>query len=109
MDCLFCKIVQKQEPADIIYEDDEVLGFKNIKPEAPVHLLLIPKKHLQWEDDFNKDDLITLTKILSIAKKMASEQKAAKFIFNIGRASHLNHIHLHFLSGWEQEVPMHNI
>jgi len=109
MECLFCKIIKKEEPADIIYEDEEILGFKNIQPEAPIHLLFTTKKHLEWKDQFQEKDLMLLTKIISVAKKVALEKEASKFIFNIGQTSHFEHIHLHLLTGWREDVPMHNV
>jgi len=110
--CLFCKIVNREAPADIVYEDEEILGFKNIYPEAPVHLLFILKKHLEWKDNFSEEDLLLLAKVVSAAKKIAIEQnifEACKFIFNVGKTGHIPHIHLHLLGGWEGKIPLHNI
>ena len=112
MDCLFCKIINKEMPSDIIYEDEEILGFKNIHPEAPVHLLFVPKKHIEWKDNFDKKDLLLLGTLISIAKKIAIEKKifqACKLIFNIGKTGHISHIHLHLLGGWKGKVPKNNI
>ena len=113
MDCIFCKIVNKEIPAEIVYEDSEILGFKNIETEAPVHLLFIPKKHLEWKDDFGKQELTLLTKLISVAKKVAQEKNifdACKMIFNAGKTGHISHIHLHLLGGWkENDIPMNNI
>ena len=112
MDCLFCKIVNKEIPSEIVYENDEILGFTNIKPEAPIHLLFIPKRHLEWKDNFQEKDLLLLGKVISAAKKVANEKNishACKLIFNVGKTGHIPHIHLHLLGGWGEEVPMHNI
>lgn len=111
-DCIFCQIAKKEKSASIIYEDEGVLGFKNIKPEAPVHLLFIPKRHIEWKDEFNQEDLSLLSRLISVAKKIAKEQKifeACKLIFNIGKTGHIAHIHVHLLGGWEKEIPMYNI
>ena len=111
--CIFCKIVNKEIPADIIYEDDEVLGFKNIEPEAPVHFLFIPKKHLEWKGDFEAQELALLSKLISSAKKIAEKERisnACKLIFNMGKTGHISHIHLHLLGGWDKtKIPMNNI
>jgi len=110
--CLFCQIINKKVPSEIIYEDEEILSFKNISPEAPVHLLFVPKKHIEWKDELNEKDLLLLSKIIATAKKVAVEQKifqACKFIFNIGKTGHISHIHLHLLGGWRKEIPMYNI
>ncbi len=113
IDCIFCKIINKEIPADIVYEDDEVLGFKSIESETPVHLLFIPKKHLEWKDDFTEQELALLSRIVSIAKKTAQEKDifdACKLIFNVGKAGHVSHIHLHLLGGWDKDnVPMENV
>jgi len=113
-DCLFCKIINKEISSDIVYEDDKIIVFKNIKPEAPIHLLFTPKKHIRWKNDFEKEDLRLLTKLIIIAKQIAAEQKidkAYKLIFNVGKTAHISHIHLHLLGGWKnaKEIPMHNI
>lgn len=112
MDCLFCKIIKRESPSDIVHEDEKILGFKNIQPEAPIHLLFIPKRHIEWKDEFTEEDLRLLARLISVTKKVAVEQKideACKLIFNIGKTGHIPHIHLHLLGGWKKEVPMHNI
>lgn len=112
MDCLFCKIIKKEIPTEIVYEDDEILGFKNIEPEAPVHLLFIFKKHLEWKDELEKQDFPLFDKLILVAKKIAIEKnifQACKFIFNVGKTGHISHIHLHLLGGWKEKIPMYNI
>ncbi|MBI2625069.1 MAG: HIT domain-containing protein [Candidatus Nealsonbacteria bacterium] len=112
MTCVFCEIIKKEAKAEIVYEDEKILGFKNIHPEAPVHLLFVPKKHIQWNDEFNEKDLELLSKLISAAKKVAAEIKindAYKMIFNVGKTGHILHIHLHLLGGWENDAPLHNI
>ena len=111
-DCLFCKIAKKETPADIVYEDEEVLGFKNIHPEAPIHLLFIPKKHVEWKDELTEKDLTLLGQLLSTAKKTAIEKhifEACKLIFNVGKTGHIAHIHVHLLGGWKKFIPKRNI
>lgn len=99
-------------PAEIVYEDKEILGFKNVHPEAPVHLLFTPKRHIEWRDEFNQKDLSLLSGLILTAKKIALGQKineAYKLIFNVGKTGHIPHIHLHLLGGWKRRIPMHNI
>ena len=111
-DCLFCKIANKELPAQIVYDDEEILGFSSIEPEAPIHLLFIPKKHIEWNNNLGEEGLLLLGKIISSAKKVATEKgifEACKFIFNIGKTGHISHIHLHLLGGWKNEIPMNNI
>jgi len=112
MECLFCKIINKKVPSDIVYEDEKILGFQNIQPEAPVHLLFTPKRHIEWKDYFDEKDLQLLARLIFVAKKIATEQKvneAYKLIFNVGKIGHIPHIHLHLLGGWKEKIPMHNI
>ena len=110
--CLFCKIIKGNVSAKIVYNNKETLGFKNIKPEAPVHLLFVSKKHIEWKDKFDEKNLSLLSGLISPARKIAIAQKidyAYKLIFNVGRTGHIPHIHLHLLGGWEREIPIHNI
>ena len=112
MNCIFCKIIRKESSADIIYEDKTVLGFKSIKPEAPVHILFTPKRHIEWKKKFSRDDLSLLTALLTTAKKIAIQEKifgASKLIFNIGKTGEISHLHLHLLGGWKGKIPTHNI
>ena len=110
--CLFCKIANKEIPAEIIYEDKEILGFKNIQPEAPIHLLFILKRHIEWKDKFKERNLFFLGNLISVAKKVAIEQnifQACKLIFNVGKTGHISHIHLHLIGGWKRKIPLRNI
>ena len=107
MPCLFCQIIKKEIPSEVVYEDDKVLGFKDINPEAPIHILFVPKKHVEWKDDLagEKDDLLA---VILAAKKVAREKNifsACKLVFNIGETGEIPHIHLHLLGGWENEIP----
>jgi len=103
--CLFCKIINKEIPAEIVYEDDKVMAFKDINPLAPFHLLIVPKRHIQWEDQFKEKDLLLFSHLIFVAKKIAVKQKinkAYKLVFNIGKTADINHIHLHLLGGWKK-------
>ncbi len=105
MHCLFCQIIKKETPSDIVYEDEKVLGFKDINPSAPVHILFVPKKHIEWKDDLKEGDLFP---VIVAAKKVAKKKNifsACKLVFNIGETGEISHIHLHLLGGWEGEVP----
>jgi histidine triad (HIT) family protein len=112
MDCIFCKIAKKEIPAEIVYEDKDFFGFKNIKSEAPIHLLFIPKRHIEWKKKFKTKDLSLFGKLISAAKKVALKKgifSACKMIFNIGKTGHISHIHLHLLGGWKKKIPLKNI
>jgi histidine triad (HIT) family protein len=69
--CIFCKIVAKQIPADVVHEDEDLLVFKDINPSAPVHLLITPKKHIACLDDAQDQDALLLGKMLTLVPKIA--------------------------------------
>ncbi len=111
-DCVFCKIISKELPAKVVYENETVLGFENIRPEAPVHLLFVPKRHIEWTGDFSEETEKVLSHLIISAKNVAHEKKidqAYKLIFNVGKTGHILHLHLHLLGGWRKKVPLHNI
>lgn len=106
MDCIFCKIVAGEIPSTKVYEDDYVLAFKDIKPQAPVHIILIPKKHeMESLNDFDRDrDGLTMIHMFSAVKKIAAEQgleKGYRVISNTGEeaAQTVKHLHFHILGG----------
>lgn len=111
MDCLFCKIINKELASTIIYEDDKFLVIKDIFPKAPLHLLAIPKKHiisvnyLGSEDKNLIGELILLAK--SIAKELGTAESGYRLIFNIGKDSGqtVDHLHLHIMGGGELPWP----
>ena len=102
MDCIFCKIAQKQAPAQIAYEDDEFIAFHDIRPKAPLHLLLVPKKHIPSLQESQEGDAELLGKLLLRAQKVAQEKqvKGYKLAINVGKegGQEIDHIHLHLLA-----------
>lgn len=104
-DCVFCKIVDKQIPADILYEDEGMIVFRDIKPKAPIHLLVVPKKHIPTINDISEDDIAYMGRIIYRAKIMAIKQgigeSGYKLIFNCGPEGGqvVYHVHLHLLGG----------
>lgn len=78
MDCLFCKIVNREIPADIVYEDDEVLAFNDINPQAPTHILIIPKRHIATLNDISEDDQALVGRLPLIAARLAEERGFAE-------------------------------
>ncbi|MCK4355301.1 histidine triad nucleotide-binding protein [Candidatus Parcubacteria bacterium] len=113
--CLFCKIINKEQPADIIYEDEKFIAFNDIAPKAPIHILIIPKKHIQSVNHLETKDKELIGELFLLAKQIAKEQKISKtgykLIFNVGRGGGqiIDHIHLHLLAGWTGKIPMLNI
>lgn len=110
-DCLFCKIIEKQIPAKIAYEDDQVLAFHDISPQAPVHILIIPKKHIASINDLQECDSAIIGYLHQIAKKLAHELKIEKsgyrLVINNGpdAGQAVSHIHLHVLGGRKLQWP----
>lgn len=105
--CVFCKIVNKEIKAEIFYEDADVVAFKDAHPLAPVHLLIIPKKHIEGINDLGdtEEDILLAGKMIIVAKKMAEKtgisKKGYKLLFRVGRdgGQEVPHIHLHLLGG----------
>jgi histidine triad (HIT) family protein len=102
--CLFCKIIAGQIPANKLYEDDDLMAFHDISPQAPVHFLVIPKKHIQGPASVEAEDEQLIGKMLRIASHLASEQGLGdgfRLVFNNGAAAGQTvfHIHLHILGG----------
>lgn len=107
MECIFCKIIEKKVPADILYEDDKVIVFKTIKPSAPIHLLAVPKKHIESIDYLLPEDGELIGDIFLVIKKIAREQgidkSGYKVAINVGKGGgqEVFHIHFHLLGGWK--------
>lgn len=104
-DCIFCKIVNKQIPSDIVYEDDEIIAFKDINPAAPIHILVIPKKHIPSLVEIKKEDEALIGEIYSVINKIAEDQgvikKGYRVIVNCGEdgGQEVGHLHFHLLAG----------
>jgi len=108
MDCIFCKIINKQEPADIIYEDEQFISFKDINPDAPVHLLIVPKQHISSVNDLKPEHIQLIGKLILTANKIAEQENISngyKLRFNVGRKGGqlVDHLHLHLLGGWKNK------
>lgn len=105
MDCLFCKIAQKEIPSDFVYEDDQVFAFKDIHPLAPVHILIIPKRHIESINDLNDTDEGLAGHLILTAKKIAADLKISengyKLLFRVGKngGQEVEHVHLHLIGG----------
>jgi histidine triad (HIT) family protein len=110
-DCLFCKIVQKSIPAKIVYEDDQTLAFDDINPQAPVHTLIIPKKHIAAVQDCRDEESALLAQLLvtcaNIAKQKGLSQSGYRIVTNTGRdaGQTVFHLHLHVLGGRHMRWP----
>lgn len=102
-ECIFCKIVNKSLSAEIVYEDEKILAFNDIKPLAPVHILIIPKKHIHSVDHVEIEDKTLMGELILAAQKIAREKNlnGYKLQINVGKPAGqlIDHIHLHLLSG----------
>ena len=108
---IFCKIVRGEIPAKKVYEDYEVIAFNDIRPQAPVHILLVPKSHIATLYDAQPGHQSALGKMLGVAGRLAREAGAAdgfRTIINNGRVGHqeVYHVHMHVLGGPEPLGPM---
>jgi histidine triad (HIT) family protein len=103
-DCIFCKIINKDIPSEIVYEDDQVLAFKDINPVAPVHLVIIPKKHIPALVDMDEKDTLLMGQVQLTAARLAVKMGLAegfRLVNNCGRDAQqiVKHIHYHMLAG----------
>lgn len=110
MDCLFCKIVNGDIPARKLYEDDLVVAFHDIAPQAPVHFLVIPKKHIATLNDMDEDDRALLGHIVYTAQRLAREQGCAegfRVVMNCNEqgGQTVYHIHMHVLGQRQLHWP----
>ena len=109
--CIFCKIISGEIKTDIIYQDDQVLSFADLTPQAPTHLLIIPKKHIATLNDVCTEDLALIAHMLFTAQNLARAQgideSGYRTLFNCNKAGgqSVYHIHLHLLGGRQLNWP----
>ena len=103
--CIFCKIVNKELPSKIEYEDEKYMAFYDINPKAPIHLLIIPKKHVENLNDLDESDIGIVSDMAllakNLAKKMGIDKSGYRIVINNGPDSgqEVYHIHMHLLGG----------
>lgn len=103
--CIFCKIVSKDIPAQVVYEDNEILAFRDLDPQAPVHVLIIPKEHIPTVNDLNEKNEAIAGKLFSAARDIAKEEKIDKEGYRLvvncnGNAGQeVFHMHAHLMGG----------
>ncbi|HDP69492.1 MAG TPA: histidine triad nucleotide-binding protein [Actinobacteria bacterium] len=104
-DCVFCKIAQGQIPSEIVYEDDNVVAFRDINPQAKVHIIIVPKRHINPMNEIDEKQAKIMSDIFLAAKEIAKrqkiEQRGFRMIVNVGADSgqEIEHLHLHLLGG----------
>ena len=104
-DCIFCKIIKKEILSSIVYEDSEILAFRDINPVAPVHILVIPKKHISSLIDLNEEDELVIGRIYTVINKIAKQEgideKGFRVVVNCGEdgGQEVKHLHFHIIGG----------
>lgn len=103
--CIFCKIANKEIPTEIVYENEEIIAFEDVEPKAPVHILIIPKKHIPSVNQLKPEDKKIVGELVLIAPKIAKEKGISetgyRLIINMGKdaGQTIEHLHLHLLGG----------
>ncbi len=110
-DCLFCRIIEKEIPSKIVHEDEHAIAFEDLNPQAPVHLLIVPRKHIAGLNDAGKDDAALLGHLQLVAAQLAQARGIAesgyRTVLNTGRGAGQSvfHLHLHLLGGRGMRWP----
>ena len=110
MDCLFCRMISGEIPTKKVYEDDDTFVFEDIKPQAPTHVLIIPKRHIVDVKEAKKEDAEIIGKMHLVAAKIARDrniENGYRTVFNVGPGAGQSvfHLHLHLLGGRPLEWP----
>ncbi len=111
MNCIFCKIAQGEIPSQIVHQDDELLAFRDIKPQAPTHLQIIPKRHIETILELRESDEPLIGKMVLLANRLAEKEgiaeKGYRLVFNCKShgGQEVYHIHLHLLGGRRMTWP----
>lgn len=111
MDCLFCKIARKEIPATVLFQDSEIIAIKDIRPQAPMHLLVLPQKHIATINDADSSDEQLLGRMILTAKSLAESagyhESGYRLVFNVNKhgGQDVHHIHLHVLGGRQMTWP----
>lgn len=106
-DCLFCKIANGQMDTDFLFENDRLVVFRDINPHAPVHLLIVPKRHIRSINDLTEEDGAILSEMIMLSKEMAKKEdvnvSGYKLLYNVekGGGQVIFHLHLHLIGGWK--------
>ena len=108
-ECIFCKIVKREIPSNIVYESDSLIVFPDINPSAEIHLLIVPKVHIAAVTDITPEHGKLLAAIYEAVKKLISDNNltdsAYRVVVNGGKAQHVPHLHFHLLGGqWKKMV-----
>ena len=107
-DCLFCQIVRRERPAEFVYEDTSLVAFEDAHPRAPVHLLVVPRKHIRSINDLKDEDRDIIANMIftarDVARQVGVSTSGYKLAFNVERGAGqvIFHLHLHLVGGWSR-------
>jgi histidine triad (HIT) family protein len=105
-DCVFCQIIRGERHAEHVYKGETVVAFSDTRPQAPVHILIVPRKHIRSINDIKDEDRPVVAELICTAQKLAAEkgihQSGYKLVFNVerGGGQYIFHLHLHLIGGW---------
>jgi len=108
LDCIFCKIIKGEAPANFVYRDEDMVVFHNIKPSAPIHVLMVPIEHIESVNSLEEKhgDVVSkmIIKAKEVAKLLGIRDSGYKLVVNVGRGGGqvIFHLHIHLLGGWEK-------
>ena len=111
MDCIFCNIIKGEIPSSKVYENDKIYAFNDISPVAPVHVLIIPKEHIESINDLTSENSSVISDVMLAAKEIAAQlgisESGYRVVTNCGQAAGqtVNHIHFHLLGGRDLAWP----
>ena len=108
-DCIFCKIVKKEIPSNLVYESDTIVAFPDINPSADVHFLIVPKEHIGSASDIGEENANLLVEVYQTVNKLVEDNNlkdnSYRVVVNGGKAQHVPHLHFHLLGGnWKKMV-----
>lgn len=110
-DCLFCQIIERTIPVELVYEDDTVVAFNDINPQAPTHILIVPRQHISTLNHLTKEDTLIVGHMVQVGQKLANElghaENGYRLVMNCNAdaGQSVFHIHLHLLAGRQFEWP----
>ena len=107
MECTFCQIINRKKPAEIVYEDEDLVVFRDIRPSAPVHLLIVPRIHVDTLNSLDEGSARIVSRMVLTAKNIAELykiQSGYRLVINCGREAGqvIFHLHMHLMGGWRQ-------
>ena len=108
IDCIFCKIIKGESPANFVYKDEDMVVFHNIKPSAPIHVLMVPKEHIESVNSLEESHGRVISKMMikekEVAQSLGIRDSGYKLILNVGKGGGqvIFHLHIHLIGGWEK-------